>query len=102
MNHKRKKKSHLQEYSKRCIAAMIILWFLIALFATGVIIYQLLHTYSPEYVTLDSLLNYVGVPMTGGIVGYLIKAGVENKQKIKTNISAGTTEVNEDSTVTKG
>lgn len=78
-------KTHLQEYSKCCIAAMIVLWFLIALFAVGVVIYQLTHTYSPEYVTMDSLLNYVGIPMTGGIVGYLIKSAVENKQKIKTN-----------------
>ena len=82
-NKRKKIKTHLQEYSKRCIAAMIVLWFLMALFAVGVVIYQLTH--SPEYVTIDSLLNYVGIPMTGGIVGYLIKSAVENKQKIKTN-----------------
>lgn len=99
MNHKRKKKNHMQEYSKRCIAAMIVLWFMVALFAVGVIIYQLMHTYSPEYVTMDSLLNYVGIPMTGGIVGYLIKSAVENKQKIKTN-SSETTET--ENVVTKG
>ena len=91
----------MQEYSKRCIAAMIVLWFLIALFAVGVVVYQLLHTYSPEYVTIDSLLNYVGVPMTGGIVGYLIKSAIENKQKIK-NGTDETSEIKVEEPIVKG
>lgn len=91
----------MQEYSKRCIAAMIVLWFLIAIFAVGVVVYQLLHTYSPEYVTMDSLLNYVGIPMTGGIVGYLIKSAVENKQKIK-NGTDEKSEIKVEETIVKG
>lgn len=102
MKHKKKGKNHMQEYSKRCIAAMIVLWFLIALFAVGVVIYQLSHTYSPEYVTMDSLLNYVGIPMTGGIVGYLIKTAVENKQKIKTNGTEETNETEVEKPIVKG
>lgn len=82
-----RKKSRLKEYSKKAIAAMIILWFAVALFGMGVIIYQLLHSYTPESVSLDSLFNYVGVPMTGGIVTYLLKSAMENKQKIKRNNS---------------
>ena len=78
-----KKKSRLKEYSKKAIAAMIILWFVIAIFGMVVVIYQLSHSYSPEMVSLDSLYSYVGVPMTGGIVMYLIKSAMENKQKIK-------------------
>ena len=59
---------------------MVVLWFLTALFGMGVITYQLIFT--PEYVELDGLFGYVGVPMSGGIVSYLIKSAIENKQKI--------------------
>ena len=82
------KKSKLKEYSKRCIAAMIILWFAVALFGVGVNIYQLKHTETPEVVTVDPLYAYVGLPMTGGIIGYLIKSAMENKEKIKGNITS--------------
>lgn len=84
----KKKKSKIKEYSKRCIAAMIILWFLVALYGIGVSYYQLAHTLSPEMVMLDSLYAYVGIPMSGGIIGYLIKSAVENKEKIKGNVSS--------------
>lgn len=80
--------SKLKEYSKRCIAAMIVLWFAVALFGIGVNIYQLGHTETPETVMIDSLYGYVGLPMTGGIIGYLIKSAMENKEKIKGNVSS--------------
>lgn len=95
-----KKKNRLKEYSKKAIAAMIILWFIVAVFGMIVAIYQLSHSYSPENVTLDSLFNYVGVPMTGGVVMYLLKSAVENKQKIKKN-KPNDFEISED-TVEKG
>lgn len=85
---KRLKKSKLQEYSKRCIAAIIILWFIIAFYGIYVNYYQLTHTLSPEMIGLDGLYAYVGLPMSGGIVGYLIKSAIENKAKIKGNISS--------------
>lgn len=77
-------KKKLQEYSKRVLAALIIIWFAVAIFGVIVIAYQLLCM--PEYgVNLDGLFTYVGYPMTGGIVTYLIKSAVENRQKIKNN-----------------
>ena len=85
---KKLKSSKLKEYSKRCIAAMIVLWFAVALFGIGVNIYQLKNTMTPEVVTVDPLYAYVGLPMTGGIVGYLIKSAMENKEKIKGNITS--------------
>lgn len=85
---KKLKRSKLKEYSKRCIAAMIILWFAVALFGIGVNIYQLKNTMTPEVVMVDSLYAYVGLPMTGGIIGYLIKSAMENKEKIKGNITS--------------
>ena len=69
-----------REYSKKVLSLMIILWFAGAIFGMAVIVYQAFAV--PEYLTLDSLLNYIGLPMTGGIIGYLIKSAVENKQKI--------------------
>ena len=81
---KRSKKSsskHFKEFSKCVITAMIIMWFLIALLGIAVTIYQLLNT--PDYVSIESLYNYVGLPMTGGIIGYLLKSAIENHQKMK-------------------
>lgn len=78
-----RKKSRLKEYSKKAIAAMIILWFIVAVFGMVVVVYQLSHSCTPESVSLDALYNYVGIPMTGGVVMYLLKSAVENKQKIK-------------------
>ena len=75
-----KKLNALREYSKKVLALMIVLWFAGALFGMSIIVYQAFAV--PEYLTLDSLLNYIGLPMTGGIVGYLVKSAVENKQKI--------------------
>ena len=74
------KKKALREYSKKVLSLMIILWFAGAIFGMAVIVYQAFAV--PECLTLDSLLNYIGLPMTGGIIGYLIKSAVENKQKI--------------------
>jgi hypothetical protein len=83
-----KKTSKLKEYSKRCIAAIITLWFVVALFGIGFNIYQLTNTASPEVINLDALYGYVGLPMTGGIVGYLVKSAMENKIKIKGSIGS--------------
>lgn len=85
---KKLKSSKLKEYSKRCIAAIITLWFVVALFGIGFNIYQLTHTTTPEAINLDALYGYVGLPMTGGIVGYLVKSAMENKEKIKGNITS--------------
>lgn len=72
-----------REFSKRVIAAIICLWFFVAVFGIAVLLYQL--SRSPEYVTLDSLYAFVGAPVGGGIVGYLVKSALENKEKIKNN-----------------
>lgn len=72
------------EYSKVALAAMIVLWFIIALFDSGVIVYLLvIGVYDYIQMMMSDLLTYVGAPMLGGIVTYLIKSAVENKQKIK-------------------
>lgn len=80
---RRRRRRTFKQYSKRVIKVMIFLWFIVAFFTMGVILYQLKNT--PEYVNLDGLLNFVGYPMSGGIVGYLIKSAIENRTKIKSN-----------------
>lgn len=60
---------------------MVILWFIGAVFGAFVVTFQLIRNdYS---VAIDGLLAYIGVPMGGGIVTYLLKAAFENKEKIK-------------------
>ncbi len=64
-----------KEYSKNVIDAMILLWFLTAAFGAVVVWLQ---GYG-----LEALLSFVGAPMTGGIIGYLVKSAIENREKIR-------------------
>lgn len=71
----------LKEYSKKVIYAMVVLWFIGAAFGAAVVTVQVIRN---DYtVAIDSLLTYIGVPMGGGIVTYLLKTAFENKEKIK-------------------
>jgi len=65
----------ITEFSKLVVMALTITWFLTAFFAMYII--------SRGYGSLDSLLTYVGAPMSAGLLGYLCKAAFENKEKIK-------------------
>lgn len=87
-----KKRETLKEYSKRIIRLMILLWFAGAVFGAGVIVIELIGVFcgTESYslgltVHLPELLNYIGMPVCGGIVGYLLKSAFENREKIKQN-----------------
>ena len=69
----------LKEFSKRVIVAMTLLWFLGAIF--GAICVWRTQT------DLPSLLDYIGNPMSVGILGYLLKSAFENKTKIERGVS---------------
>ena len=70
-----------REYSKAALAAMIVLWFIGAVVGGFVVLWQL---FTGAYdVQLDSLLNYIGMPMSGGIVTYMVKSALENREKIR-------------------
>nr|MBQ5811733.1 hypothetical protein [Clostridia bacterium] len=60
---------------------MTLLWFFGALFAFFVVALQVWR--GDMTVALSDLLLYIGAPMTGGIVSYMIKSAAENKEKIK-------------------
>lgn len=74
-----------REYSKAAITAMIVLWFVGAVFGMAVVVWQLVT--AAYTVNISDVLLYIGAPMTGGIVGYLAKSATENKEKIKKDTS---------------
>ena len=63
-------------FSKLVLAAMTAAWFLGVIFGIAVVAWQCIK--SPESAALDSLLVYIGAPMTGGIVSYMIKSAIED------------------------
>ena len=67
-------KTYLKEFSKRVIFMMTLLWFLGAVFG-AVMVWR-------TSCDLPSLLDYIGNPMTAGILAYLLKSAFENKAKI--------------------
>ena len=71
----------INQYSKRVVTAMIVAWFVGIAFGVCVIVFQMIR--SPDAVSIDSLLTYIGAPMGCGIAGYLTKSAFENREKIK-------------------
>lgn len=65
----------MKEFSKKIVVAMTLLWFLTAFFAIFIV--------SFEPTMLESLLSFVGLPVSSAIVSYLVKSAFENREKIK-------------------
>ena len=80
---KAKKAKKFVQFSKRCLGAMIVLWFAGALFGFAVVALQVWR--GDLTVNLSDLLLYIGAPMTGGIVSYMIKSALEDKRKKNNN-----------------
>ena len=74
-----KKNKPFKQFSKKCLGAMIVLWFIGALFGFAVVSIQAVR--GDMTVNLADLLMYIGAPMTGGIVSYMIKSALEDKTK---------------------
>lgn len=79
-----KKKKRFKEFSKKALAAMIVLWFIGAAVVIAVVIAQVVR--GDLTVNTTDLTTYICTPMTGGVLGYMLKSAVENKEKIKGNI----------------
>ncbi len=82
----------MKQYSKQIVKRMIALWFLGAVFGAAVIVIELFATlagvdgYSTAItIHLPELLTYIGMPVGGGVTGYLLKSAFENREKIKQN-----------------
>lgn len=85
-----KRRNRFREFSKRAIVAMIALWFVGAAFGALVVVTELnamfrsFESYGNMVsIHLPELLLYISAPMTGGIVGYMIKTSAENCEKIR-------------------
>ena len=76
-----KKSKKKREYSKAALAAMIVLWFIGAFFGMAVVVWQLIT--AAYTVNIGDVLMYISGPMTGGIVTYMVKSALENREKIK-------------------
>lgn len=72
---KKNKKRNFVRFSKKCITAMIILWFVTALTCAGVVLIQLYR--GDVTVNTSDLVMLVGAPITGGILGYMVKSAFE-------------------------
>lgn len=59
------------EYSKKVLNKFIIMWFVGAFFGMFVVSYEL---FFKEETHLEAWLLYIGGPVTGGIITYLIKS----------------------------
>lgn len=77
---KAKKKSFIR-FSKKCITAMIVLWFVAAVTCVCVVVTQLVR--GDMTVNTSDLVTCVGMPLTGGVLGYMIKSAVEDNSKKK-------------------
>ena len=67
---------------------MIGLWFGGAVLGAVVVIAELATAFMGGCsitVHLPELLTYIGAPVGGGILGYLLKSAFENREKIKQN-----------------
>lgn len=65
----------VREFSKNFVGVLCLLWIAGALYGM-VIVWR-------DNTQLSYLLDYIGQPMTVGVVGYLAKAAFENREKIK-------------------
>ncbi|MBQ8837284.1 MAG: hypothetical protein IJ002_07250 [Clostridia bacterium] len=76
---KKPKKKSFVRFSKKCLCAMIVLWFIAALVCAVVVAVQLIR--GDMAVNTGDLVTCVGIPMTGGVIGYMIKSAVEDNTK---------------------
>lgn len=81
MKKENEKPNKLQEFSKRIIVALAVMWFIGASIGIAVVLVQVIR--NDLTVNLSDLLMYIGAPMTGGIMTYMLKSAFENKEKIK-------------------
>lgn len=78
---KKLSKSKIREFSKRILVAMTFMWFVGALY--GMTVEIIILSVAPEMFSIDGVLTYIGTPITCGLMTYLIKSALENKEKIK-------------------
>ena len=81
IENKPRTKRSFREFSKKALFSMIVLWFIGAVILIAVVLAQLIR--GDYTVGTTDLTTYVCTPMTGGVLGYMLKSAIENKEKIK-------------------
>ena len=84
----KKNKKSFKRFSKKCLTAMIALWFVAALVCIAVTLVQTVR--GDMTVNTGDLVTIVGIPMTGGVLGYMIKSAVEDNRKKENTYDEGT------------
>lgn len=77
----KKRNNAKKEFSKLAIIALTSLW--ITSGTVGLILNVVCFILYGELEGLEALYSFIGTPMSCGLVGYFIKAAVENREKIK-------------------
>lgn len=77
----------VRETSKRILYLMVLIWIAGGIY--GIVYESIRLAITPETASLDALYAYMGIPMSTGVVAYLIKSAAENKEKIKQNYIPG-------------
>ena len=72
------------EFSKKALTAMIVLWFLGAVVMIGVVIVQLIR--GDYMISTGDLTMYFAAPLTGGVLGYMLKSAMDHRDKNKGGI----------------
>ena len=75
-----------KQFSKIILGMMTGFWFLGAILGWIAVFRGM--TWG-EYAALDSVLLYIGAPMSGGVVSYMIKSAAENREKIRQSDRGG-------------
>lgn len=75
----------LPTFAKRALYAMLVLWFVGAIYGMGYCFAELvISVFVPGYtIHLAELLAYIGAPVGCGLVGYLCKSALESNQAMK-------------------
>ena len=81
----------MKNFSKTVVRGMVIMWFIGAVYGAAIVMAEVIQSaastgsYSSVTIHLPELLTYIGMPVSGAIVGYLAKSAFENREKIKIN-----------------
>lgn len=75
----KKRNKTFKRFSKKCITAMVVLWFIAVFVCIAVVAVQTVR--GDMSINTGDLVTVVGIPMTGGVLGYMIKSAIEDNRK---------------------
>lgn len=70
-----KRKGFLKEFSKKVVFAVAVLWFIVAVYGMA---YVWVNSQG-----IEALFAYIGSPMAGTVIGYMVQIAFVNPAKVK-------------------